>query len=220
MITVHYLNESRAHRTVWLLEELSLPYEIVRYERDRNRQAPKALRDIHPLGKSPVITDGGRTLAESGAIAEYIIDAYGGGRLMPPRGTPAYLDYNYWMHYSEGSAMPLLFIKYVFQLMPARAPFLVRPIIAATSRRIQKQLTDPQMKNHAEFWEATLTKTPWFAGEDFTAADIQMAYPVILGMKRFGYAPAKFPGIADWTKRVRARPAYSKALDAVGESET
>ena len=120
MLTVHHLNNSRSQRVLWLLEELGVPYEIVRYQRQPDMRAPKELRAIHPLGKSPVITDNGNTIAESGAIVEYLIATYGNGRLIPPPNTPERLRYTYWLHYAEGSAMPPLLLKLLFTLMPKR----------------------------------------------------------------------------------------------------
>src|ERR1700733_13220297 len=129
MITVHHLNNSRSQRVLWLLEELELPYEIVKYERDpKTMLAPASLRAIHPLGKSPVITDGGATIAESGAILEYLVETYGKGRMAPAHGTQAWRDYQYFMHYAEGSLMPFLVMKLVFNKVKTDAPFLVRPI--------------------------------------------------------------------------------------------
>jgi len=217
MIKVHYLNESRAHRVLWLLEELGVPYEIVRYERNRKtRQAPPELRAIHPLGKSPVIEDRGRIVAESAVILEYLADTYGEGQFIPPRGSEAYWDCLYWLHYSEGSAMPLLFVKYLFMLLPSRAPFLVRPVVSAVSKRTQAQFTDPQFRNHIDYWEETLSGRAWFAGDAFTIADIQMAYPVEVGVSRFNMGKGH-SSVHRWMRSVRARPAYHKALDAVGE---
>jgi glutathione S-transferase len=214
MIKVHYLNESRAHRIVWLLEELGVAYEIVRYERDKNRRAPPALRKIHPLGKSPVIEDGGRILAESGAIIEYLVDAYGAGRMAPPRGTQAHLDYLYWLHYAEGSAMPILLVKLVLQMLPKRSPFLVRPIVGMVSKRAQAAFTDPQMAMHLDFWEASLQHSAWFAGDEFSAADIQMSYPVEAAAGRFklgkGHAAVKA-----YLAKISARPPYARAREAV-----
>lgn len=217
MIKVHYLNESRAHRVLWLLEELALPYEIVHYVRDRKtRQAPPELRAIHPLGKSPVIEDRGRIVAESAVILEYLSETYGAGQFTPPRGSDAYWDCLYWLHYSEGSAMPLLFIKYLFMLLPSRAPFLVRPVVSAVAKRTQAQFTDPQFRNHIGYWEETLSGRAWFAGDEFTIADIQMAYPVEVGVSRFNMGKGH-ASVHRWMKAVRARPAYTRALDAVGE---
>ena len=151
MLTVHHLNNSRSQRVLWLLEELGVPYEIVRYQRQPDMLAPAELRAIHPLGKSPVITDNGNTIAESGAIAEYIIDTYGEGRLIPPAGTPERLRYTYWLHYAEGSAMPPLLLKLLFTLMPKRAPALMRPVVRKVFNQALTTLVDPQLKQHMAF---------------------------------------------------------------------
>src|SRR6516164_6202679 len=129
MLTVHHLNNSRSQRVLWLLEELGIAYEIVRYQRQPDMRAPKELRAIHPLGKSPVVTDNGNTIAESGAIVEDLVSTYGNGRFIPPANTPERLRYTYWLHYAEGSAMPPLLMKLLFTLMPRRAPSLLRPLV-------------------------------------------------------------------------------------------
>ena len=164
MLTVHHLNNSRSQRVLWLLEELGVPYEIVRYQRQPDMRAPAELRAIHPLGKSPVITDNGNTIAESGAIAEYIIDTYGEGRLIPPPKTPERLRYTYWLHYAEGSAMPPLLLKLLFTLMPKRAPALLRPLVRKVSNQALTSLVNPQLKQHMAYWEGELGKSEWFAG--------------------------------------------------------
>src|SRR6478609_4298862 len=148
MLTVHHLNNSRSQRVLWLLKELGVPYEVKRYQRQPNMLAPKELRAIHPLGKSPVITDGGNTVAESGAIVEYIVKTYGNGRLIPPDDTPERLRYTYWLHYAEGSAMTPLLLKLIFSLLPKRAPFLIRPIVNAVSAKALATLVTPQLKQH------------------------------------------------------------------------
>ena len=148
MLTVHHLNNSRSQRVLWLLEELGVPYEIVRYQRQPDMRAPAELRAIHPLGKSPVITDNGNTIAESGAIAEYLIDTYGEGRLIPPPKTPERLRYTYWLHYAEGSAMSPLLLKLLFTLMPKRAPALLRPLVRKVSNQALTALVNPQLKQH------------------------------------------------------------------------
>src|ERR1043165_9122797 len=144
MITVHHLNNSRSQRVLWLLEELGLDYEIVKYERDpKTLLAPASLRKVHPLGKSPVITDGDATLAESGAIIEYLVDTHGKGKLVPAAGTPAYRDYRYFMHYAEGSLMPFLVMKLVFAKIKSDAPFLVRPIAKTIADTVGARFLDP-----------------------------------------------------------------------------
>jgi glutathione S-transferase len=158
MLTVHHLNNSRSQRVLWLLEELGVPYEIVRYQRQPDMRAPKELRDIHPLGKSPVVTDNGNTIAESGAIVEYLVDTYGGGRLIPPPQTPQRLRYTYWLHYAEGSAMPPLLLKLLFTLMPKRAPALLRPLVRKVSNQALTTLVNPQLKQHMAYWEGELGK--------------------------------------------------------------
>ena len=187
MLTVHDLNNSRSQRVLWLLEELGVPYEIVRYQRQPSMQAPKELRAIHPLGKSPVITDNGNTIAESGAIVEYIVETYGNGRLIPPLKTPERLRYTYWPHYAEGSAMPLLLSRIV----------------------------DPQLKQNIAFWEGELSKSEWFAGSDFSAADIQMSFPLEAASARAGL-DARYPKAMAWRERIHARPAYNRALEKGG----
>ena len=158
MLTVHHLNNSRSQRVLWLLEELGVPYEIVRYQRQPDMRAPKELRAIHPLGKSPVITDNGNTIAESGAIVEYIVGTYGNGRLIPPPNTPERLRYTYWLHYAEGSAMSPLLLKLLFTLMPKRAPALAAPAGAQGLQPALTTLVNPQLKQHMAYWEGELGK--------------------------------------------------------------
>ena len=161
MLTVHHLNNSRSQRVLWLLEELGLDYEIKRYERNaKTMLAPPELLAVHPLGKSPVITDGDLTLAESGAIVEYLVERYGAGRLAPAPGTPERVRYSYWMHYAEGSAMPLLVLKLIFTQMP-KAPMsaLVRPLVRGVAGRVLETFVEPQIKVHLSFIEGELAKT-------------------------------------------------------------
>ncbi|HEY8594330.1 MAG TPA: glutathione S-transferase [Devosiaceae bacterium] len=217
MIQVHFLERSRAHRIVWLLEELGVPYEIVRYERDRETDlAPPELARIHPLGKSPVISDDGLVVAESGAIAEYLVERYGNGGLAPTPGSEDWLSYRYWMHYAEGSAMPAVFLKYLFMALPRRVPFFVRPLVAAISGAVQRAFTDPQLRAHADFWEDTLSRTQWFAGDRFTAADIMMSYPVEAAARIAGVADNR-PAIARFLLAIRGRQAYIDATERGGE---
>ncbi|OYU89252.1 MAG: glutathione S-transferase [Bradyrhizobiaceae bacterium PARB1] len=215
MLTVHHLNNSRSQRVLWLLEELGVPYEIVRYQRQPNMLAPKELRAIHPLGKSPVITDNGNTVAESGAIVEYIVKAYGAGRLIPPDDKPERLRYTYWLHYAEGSAMTPLLLKLIFGMLPKRAPFLIRPIANAISSKALASLVTPQLKQHMAFWESELGKSEWFAGNDFTAADIQMSFPLEAASARGGLDQS-YPKAMAWLGKIHARPAYQRALEVGG----
>lgn len=219
MLTVHHLNNSRSQRVLWLLEELAVPYEIVRYQRQPNMLAPKELRAVHPLGKSPVITDQGNTIAESGAIIEYIVETYGNGRLIPPPKTSERLRYTYFLHYAEGSAMFPLLQKLIFTVMPQRAPALLRPLVAMISKRALGTFVDPQLRQHMAFWESELTKSEWFAGAEFTAADIQMSFPLEAGSARGGLSAADHPKCIDFLARIHARPAYQKALEKGGPYE-
>jgi len=220
MLTVHHLNNSRSQRVLWLLEELGVDYEIERYARNvETMLAPPALRAVHPLGKSPVITDGALTLAESGAIIEYLVRTYGGGRLMPAPGTSDHLRYVYWMHYAEGSAMPPLLIKLVFdRVESAPMPFFVRPFARAIAGRAKSSFIEPQIKLHLDFMESELAKTPWFAGNDFTAADIQMSFPLEAAAARAGLDATR-PKLTAFLQRIHARPAYQRAVEKGGPYE-
>jgi len=215
MLTVHHLNNSRSQRVLWLLEELGVEYDIVRYQRQPDMRAPAELRVIHPLGKSPVVTDGGKTIAESGAIAEYLVGTYGNGGLIPPADTPERLRYTYWLHYAEGSAMPPLLLKLLFTLIPQRAPVLMRPVMRGISNQVLTTLVNPQLKLHMGFWESELSKSEWFAGETFTAADIQMSFPLEAAAARGGLEQGH-PRAMAFLDRIHARPAYQRALEKGG----
>jgi glutathione S-transferase len=215
MLTVHHLNNSRSQRVLWLLEELGVPYEIIRYNRQPNMLAPPELRAIHPLGKSPVITDNGNTIAESGAIVEYLVKTYGNGRLVPPDNTPERLRFTYWLHYAEGSAMPPLLWKLIFMMLPKRAPLLMRPVVNAIAAKALNTLVDPQLKQHMAFWEGELSKSDWFAGNEFTAADIQMSFPLEAASARAGLEQGH-PKAMAWLTKIHARPAYQRALQKGG----
>jgi len=215
MIVVHHLNNSRSQRVLWLLEELGVPYEVKRYERDAQTMlAPPELLAIHPLGKSPVITDGDKTLAETGAIVEYLVETYGQGRLVPAAGTPERLRWTYWLHYAEGSAMSPLLLKLVFTALPDRAPGLLKGLVRTIAAKAQSGFVDPQLKSHIDYWEAELAKAEWFAGPDFTAADIMMSFPLEAGAARAGAASR--PHVKAFLDRIHARPAYRQALERGG----
>ena len=221
MITLHHLNNSRSQRVLWLLEELGVPYEIVRYQRRPDMLAPAELRAVHPLGKSPVITDGGRTIAESGAIIEYLVDAYGEGKgLRPARGTPEHDRYTYWLHYAEGSAMPILLLKLVFLVMPKRTPALLRPLVDAIAKKAMATITDPQLKTHMQFWNDELVKggSGWFAGPDLTGADIQMSFPLEAAANHVHLGP-EHAAVRAFLDRIYARPAYRQAVEKGGPYE-
>jgi len=215
MVIVHHLNNSRSQRILWLMEELGVPYEVKRYERDAQTMlAPVELRAIHPLGKSPVITDSGKVIAETGAIIEYIIETYGQGRLIPAAGTAERLRYTYWLHYAEGSAMTPLLLKLVFTALPTRAPLLLRGLVKAIANGAQTGFIDPQLKAHVDYWDDELAKSAWFAGQDFTAADIMMSFPLEAGAARAGAGSR--PHVKAFLERIHARPAYREALKRGG----
>jgi glutathione S-transferase len=216
VLTVHHLNNSRSQRVLWLLEELEAPYEIVRYERDaKTMLAPPELKAIHPLGKSPVVTENGEAIAETGAIVEYILERYGKGRLAAAAGTPERRRLTYWLHYAEGSAMPPLLMKLVFGRLPAGAPTLMRPIVNSIAKRTQSSFIDPQLFAHLNYWEAELTKAEWFAGAEFSAADIMMSFPAEAAADRAAARVGR-PKLAAFLKRIHNRPAYRRALERGG----
>ena len=218
MIIVHHLNNSRSQRILWMLEELGLDYEIKPYMREPSMMAPASLRAVHPLGKSPVISDSDKTLAESGAILEYLSLTYGGGRFTPAAGTPEWLRYTYFMHYAEGSLMPLLFMKLVFGRLPTRVPIFMRPVARAIASGADKTLLGPQISNHFAFLEGELAQRDWFAGNEFTAADIQMSFPIEAAAARAGLG-GRMPKLQAFVERIHARPAYKRALEKGGAFE-
>jgi len=216
MITVHHLNDSRSQRVLWLLEELGLPYEVKRYQRDaKTMLAPPELKAIHPLGKSPVLDDGDVRVAETGAIVEYLLDTPGGPALRPARGTPEGRRFTYWLHYAEGSAMTPLLLKLIFSQIPKRVPLLARPVARGIARGMNERMIDPQLAAHTAYWEAELARSDWFAGDAFSAADIMMSFPVEAAGSRLGYGPDK-PRLKAFLERIHARPAWQRALERGG----
>ena len=216
MITVHHLNNSRSQRILWMLEELDVPYEIRRYQRDaKTMLAPPGLRAVHPLGKSPVITDGDRTVAESGAILEYLVERYGNGSLKPVPGSAEHDRYRYWLHYAEGSLMPYLVMQLVLSQVPKHVPMLIRPVARAIVGGVDRGFLAPNLKTHFTYLESEAGRHPWFAGSELSAADIQMSFPIEAAearARRYGFGP----NLADFLARVRARPAYQRALEKGG----
>lgn len=219
MIRVHSLEQSRSQRVVWLLEELGEAYELVTYRRDPGTlRAPAALREVHPLGKSPVISDearGGRVIAESGAIVDYLLGRHPDSDLLPPAGSDAYESYRFWLHHAEGSAMPPLVMSLVFsRLGKPPVPALIRPIGALLAKGVRRAYLGPELATLREFWEASLA-SGWFAGEDFSAADIQMSFPVLAMASRGDLGGA--PRLRAFLEAIRARPAYQRAVEKAGE---
>jgi glutathione S-transferase len=218
MIVVHHLNNSRSQRILWLLEELGLEYDVKRYQRDaKTMLAPPELRAVHPLGKSPVITDADLTIAESAAIVEYLVGRYGNGRLVPAVNTPEKLRYTYWLHYAEGSLQPPLLMKLIFdRIERAPMPFFARPIARAISRKTKASFIEPNINRNLDYLEAELGKTAWFAGSEFTAADIQMSFPLEAAVVRGGLNASR-PKLMAFLERIHARPAYKKAIERGGK---
>ncbi|MGY5958869.1 glutathione S-transferase [Kosakonia sp. BK9b] len=218
MLTVHHLNQSRSQRVLWALEELGVPYQIVRYEREKTMLAPDSLKKIHPLGKSPVVEDNGLILAESGAILEYLQETYDTGQRFKPDALQQKLDYRFWLHYAEGSLMPLLLMKLVFaSLGKPPVPFGVRHIGKVLSQGVQKAWLNPQIDTHARFIEEQLAHRSWFAGEKLSMADIQMSFPVFALLSRGGVD--NLPNLRAWKKRIEMRPAWQRAIVQGGPFE-
>lgn len=198
---------------LWLLEELGQPYEVVRYQRDpKTLLAPPALKQVHPLGKSPVVVlDDGLVLAESGAILETLVERFGEGRLSPPAGSPEAQRHRYWMHYAEGSAMPPLLLKLIFDRIERQPmPFFARPIVRGLADKVRGTLILPQLETHLDFLEAALDGRDWFCGPAFTAADIQLSFPIEAARSRAGLNASR-PRLIAWLERIHARPAYQRA---------
>jgi len=217
MITVHHLNNSRSQRILWLLEELGVPYEIRHYQRNSDTmRAPPELKSVHPLGKSPVVTDGDITVAETGAIIEYLLDTYGEGRLRPAAGTEEWRRYNYWMHFAEGTLMPPLVMRLIFdRLAAAPMPWFARPIARGLVAKVRESYIDPANTSHFDYLEAELARSEWFAGAEFSAADVQMSFPLEAGSVRIGLGPTR-ARTAAFLERIHSRAAYRRALERGG----
>ena len=217
MLTVHHLNDSRSQRVLWLLEELGVPYDIRYYQRNAaTMRAPAELRAIHALGKSPVISDGDTVVAETGAIIEYLLEVYGQGRLRPAAGTPAARRFTYWLHAAEGSLMPPLVMRLVFDRVGAAPmPFFARPIARGLVQKVRAAYLDPSIATQLDFIEQELGASGWFAGSEFTAADVQMSFPVEFAATRVGLG-ATHPNLTSFLARIHARPAYQRALERGG----
>jgi glutathione S-transferase len=217
MITLHHLENSRSQRILWLLEELGVDYNIKHYKRDaKTSLAPPELLQVHPLGKSPVITDGDVTVAESGAIVEYLVNKYDNGRLLPAEGTPERLAYTYWLHYAEGSFMPFMIISLILsRIESAPVPFFLKPVTKGIAGKVKSSYLNPNVKRNLEFMEAALKKSKWFCGDAMTAADIQMSFPLEAAAVRTNLKD-DYPRLADCLERMHATPAYKRALEKGG----
>jgi len=220
MIIVHHLENSRSQRILWLLEELGVDYDIKRYGRDRQTGlAPPELLEVHPLGKAPVITDGDRTVAESGAIIEYLMDNFDDGTLRPAAGTPERLAYNYWLHYAEGTFAPLMLLSLIMgRIEDAPVPFFLKPVPRGIAKKVRDGYLGPNVSRNLAFMESTLANSPWFCGERFSAADVQMSFALEAAEVRTDLS-AEYPHLAAFLETIRARPAYQQALNKGGHYE-
>lgn len=216
MIHVHHLEKSRSHRILWLLEVLGLDYELVVYQRDgKTQQAPDSLKKIHPLGKSPVITDDDLTVAESGAIIDYLLQRYGQGRCQPsPDEILAWVDYRYWLHYAEGSLMPLLVMQLVFGQLPKQSPWLIKPLAKGMSDTVSKRFLTPQLKQHLIFINQHLLANGNFSGPWPSGADIQMCFP--LQAVAAVQSLAQYPAIAAFVSRIEQNAAWQRVVERAG----
>lgn len=216
MITLHHLEKSRSQRILWLLEELELDYEVVVYQRDPvSMAAPDLLSKVHPLGKAPILTDGELTIAESGAIIEYLIEHYDPLDRLKPSNGQALLDYRYWLHFAEGSLMPLLVMKLVFTKMTSSPmPFFVKPIAKSISQKVQSAFVTPRITPQLQFIDKTLEKSTWLTGESLTGADIQMSFPLIAASSRIDLS--KYPNIVRFIQQIESSLTYQKASRKVG----
>jgi glutathione S-transferase len=217
MITLHHLENSRSQRVIWLLEELGVEYDIRKYKRDPDTSlAPPELKEIHPLGKSPVITDNGVTVAESGAIIEFLVDRYDQGRLLPAAGTPERLAYTYWLHYAEGTFMPLMIISLIMtRIETAPVPFFIRPVVKGIASKVRGGYLDQNVLRNLQFMESSLNKSTWFCGEEMTAADIQMSFALEAAEVRTDLA-TDYPNLESFLNRIRELPTYQAALEKGG----
>ena len=222
MIIVHHLNNSRSQRILWMLEELGLKYEIKFHKRNPvSMLAPDSLKMVHPLGKAPILVDGPNTLVESGAILEYLVDKYGGGKFRPVANSPEGLRYTFWMHFAEGSAMTPLLLSLVFARVanppvPLALKLMIAPVAKVIVAEVNRMIIAPNLKSHQKYMESELSKSTWFAGEDFTAADVQMSFVVEASEARGGLTKVSHPHLLAFLERIHARPAYRRALEAGG----
>lgn len=217
MITLHHLENSRSQRILWLLEELGIDYEIKHYKRNiKTGLAPEALFKVHPLGKSPVVSDAGLTIVESGLIIEYLIETYGNGRLMPGRGTPENLLYRYWLHYAEGTFMTLMIVTLILERIEnAPQPFFIKPLTRRIAEQARAAYSGPNIKLNLDYLESVLQDSSWFCGEQMSGADIMMSFPIEAAAVRTDLT-ASYPALAEFHQRIKQLPAYQRAIEKGG----
>ncbi len=217
-LTLHHLERSRSHRILWLFEELGLDYELKEYQRHPGTfRADPALRRIHPLGKAPIVTDGDIVLAETGLVIEHVLEHHGDGRLQPEPGTEAHRRFRYFMHYAEGSLMPPLLVRLIFdKMLEAKLPFFIKPVVRTIVRKVEDSFISGEMELHGDFLDEELNGREWLAGDELTAADIIMSYPVEALLARGQRPPSKTRSLQAYADRFRARPAYQRAVEKGG----
>lgn len=217
MLVLHHLNNSRSQRLLWMLEEIGVSYELRRYERDaQTMRAPDSLRAIHPLGKSPILTDGDHVIAESGAIIEYIVETHA-PQLRPQAGSDAYRDYVYWMHFAEGTLMPPLLVKLLaVRISQAKVPFFVKPIIKGISKQLETSYAGPENELNLGYINQHLAGRKWFCGDTLTGADFQMSFPLEAAASRIPDFQI-YTNIENFLDRIHARDAYKRALEKGGD---
>ena len=216
MLTLHHLNNSRSQRLMWMFEELSLDYEVKHYQRNpKTMLAPPELEKIHPLGKSPVITEGDVVMAESGAIIEYVLQNHG-PQFIPEKNTPAYYQYLYWLHFAEGSLMPPLLLSLVLdKVRTSPMPFFAKPIAKSISQQVSSAFVSPNIKRLLGYIDAHLENHDWFASDSLTGADFQMSFPLEAAQAR-GAIDRRYPNIQRYLRRIHERPAYQRGLEKGG----
>ncbi len=218
MITLHHLNNSRSQRILWLLEEIEANYQVKHYQRDSQSQlAPAELKQIHPLGKSPLISDDGKVIAESAVIIDYLINKYAPDWKQMDSTTEDAIQYNYWMHFAEGSLMPPLLLRLVFEkIKNSKMPFFIKPIANGISEKVLSSFVTPNITANLSFIENYLEDKQWFVGDQLSGADIQMSFPLEACVSR-GIATEKQPNIIAFVKNLQQRPAYQRALQQAGD---
>ena len=217
MITLHHLENSRSIRILWLLEELGVEYQLEHFRRDRDSDLAKNdFKKLHRLGKAPILTDGDLVLIESAAIIEYLIDTYANGRFKPHVATPERISYNYWMHAAEGSAMNLATVSLVLNRMDSRVPFIIKPILKMVTKKVRESYIKPGMANFIDYIEEQLSQSSWFAGKEFSGADIQMGF-VMTVLQARGGLDDKYPNAMRWLEQMAERPAFQAAMEKNGD---
>lgn len=213
-ITLYYLRNSRSQRLLFMLEEMHVPYEIEIFERESTQLAPASLKDVHPLGKAPIVRIGDKVLAESGFIVDYLVEHY--APQFKPKGEQNLIDYGYFMHFAEGSMMPPLLMKLVFSNINQKSPFFIKPIAGMITGQVDKNYIQPNLDTDFRFIESHLKEKSFFAGEEISGADFMMSFPLEAAAGRGGLTKAKYPNIHAWLDRIHARPAYKAAVEKGG----